>query len=142
MNIIVKQILNNPIKKTTFYALTIFDVIVLILCLLINNNLFNALMIFLIISLITDGTVWLIVGSIKKCPYCGEVFAMTKVNSQFMNATQSTMRVQNRVRDRYGRIIATVDDHIPAVKREYLNTYRCTYCGRTKQNTSYVKTRD
>ncbi len=142
MNAVIAEIMNNPTKRTTFYALSIFDGIVLLICLLSGNGITGSFVSFIAASAIIDCAVWLIVGSIKKCPYCGRMFAMVKTNSQFINATQSTMRVQNRVRDRYGKVIATVDDNIPAVKREYLNTYRCICCGRTKQSTSYVKSRD
>ena len=142
MNSIIKQIMNNPIKKTTLSVLTIVDGIIFLFCLMVNGDLVSLILTFLVISLIIDGIVWLIVGSTKKCPNCGQMFALTKINSQILSESKSTMMVRNKVRNGYGRVVATVEDNIPAIKREYLNTYKCMYCGRTKQQVSYVKTRD
>lgn len=142
MYTIISQIMNNRIKKITFYILLIIDVFVFLIHLFSQERFIEILLNFLLVSVIIDGLVWLIVGTISKCKYCGEMFAMTKVNSQFLAKTQTTMRVQNRVRDRYGRVIVTVDDNIPAIKREYLDTYKCMYCGKTAHSTTFVKTRD
>lgn len=133
----------NPTKRKTFYILTIIDGVVLLFSLMTKKgSLLTMLITFLIIMSILNSIVWIIVGSLKKCTYCGEMFAMTKISSQLLNTSQSTMTVRNRVRNSYGRTVATVEDNIPAVKREYLNTYKCMYCGKIKQQTTYIKTRD
>lgn len=139
MNQLIKRVFSNPIKKITFEALVVSDGLILIVCLL-SSTLFKGFLYAMIISLILDAIIWLIVGSINKCPHCKEPFGLQKVASRFVGSVQTTMNVQKKVRDRQGRIIASIDDYVPATRNDYINTYKCMYCGGIKESKSSYKT--
>lgn len=139
MNKIITEIERNPIKKKTAIALIVVDCLVF-LCSLFASNFFKIILISVGVSAVIDGITWATVGSINKCPHCEEPFGLQKVASRFVGSAQTTMNVQKKVRDRYGRTVASIDDYVPATRNDYINTYKCMYCGGIKESKSSYKT--
>jgi hypothetical protein len=130
-----RKIDNNPIQKTLVIILAIIDGFVLLFSL---TSGFSGLLAAAIICFFVDTLMWQICGFFTRCPFCNERFAMVKESSQYLGDSPATKTVRQKIRNKYGEVIATYDQTVPATRSHYLETYRCLYCkGEKKTNASY-----
>jgi hypothetical protein len=80
--------------------------------------------------------IWLCVvihGWVTRCPSCGKRRARVLKGSELLNQYQGsrTKKVYDHVRNRQGKTILTTEHEvvIPTIESEYLDGYKCKFCG-------------
>lgn len=93
----------------------------------------------LVLILIIGAIVFYVIGRRSKCPECGKIYAMKTAGKTLIGEENISMKIQNEVRNRDGKVTSTYDQMIPGKRQIYEVKRVCKHCGKIE---TYKETKD
>ena len=84
----------------------------------------------IICCLASFAMLYFVVFNDKNCPICKKPFALKETNREVLSRENVSVRVENNIRNRDGKVTGTAEQYIPGVKTTYNVYYTCRFCGK------------